>query len=82
MDDVKDLLNRPNFHCVKLEAPIDSYESERMMAYGLSSDGSNFQKNVSELAAGGKKEKIVSKKLKILELKNESYLEDFVKTMV
>ena len=79
---ISDYLSRPNFHCVKLEAPIDTYQKESITAYGLENKNNKLRRVIKEFSSKKQAEKLTHKKLKTVSLENEKYLEDFVKNMV
>jgi uncharacterized protein (DUF58 family) len=82
LDSIEDFLSRPNFHCVKLEAPIDTYKKDRISAYGQESINGKLKTSIKGFNSSSSMEEKIHKKLKIVSLDNEKYLEDFVKNMV
>ena len=82
IEKVRDFLSRPNFHCVKLEAPIDTYKEDQICGYGFEYSNKSLNKVVKNFFSKKNESEFVHKKLKTVSLKNEKYLEDFVKNMV
>jgi len=79
---IEDFISRPNFHCVKLEAPIDNYQENEISAFGIENNDNKIRKVFKKFQSNKSESIKPHKRMKVLSLENEKCIEDFVRDMV